>query len=109
MGLGNPFDEAVKAETSQLISHAALGELVRVLAEQRGQIIQRVSIGEGRRQQVEDQQGVSDEIKETPDGTITSMRIPNTTRWIGRWRTPTHFCFARSTCTTRFSTWGSIR
>ena len=36
MGLGNPFDQTVKAESAQLIGHMALGELSNGLAPQVG-------------------------------------------------------------------------
>ena len=53
VGLGNPFDQSVQAEASQLIGHATLGELVDGLAAQSGQVGAQVAIGESRREQIE--------------------------------------------------------
>ena len=39
MSFGNPFDQAVKPETPQLIAHPALGEVFHGLAEQGSQIV----------------------------------------------------------------------
>ncbi len=55
MGLGNPFDQAVKAEPAQLIGHTALGELSDGLAPQVGQFAPQVPVGESGRQQIEKQ------------------------------------------------------
>jgi hypothetical protein len=52
MCLGDGFDQAVQAESAQLIGHRALGELVLQLAVQAGQIGSQVSVGEPGRQQI---------------------------------------------------------
>lgn len=41
MGFGNPFNHAVKAESSQLIRHAALRELVNGLARKAARLLRR--------------------------------------------------------------------
>lgn len=60
VSLGNAFNQAVQAESTQLISHSTLGELVLRLAAQGGQIDSQVSVGESGRQQMEKQQRVPD-------------------------------------------------
>jgi hypothetical protein len=54
------LDQAVQAESAQLIGHTALGELVLRSAAQGGQIDSQVSVGEPGRQQIEKQQRIPD-------------------------------------------------
>lgn len=62
MGFGNPFNHAVKAEPSQLISHAASREVPDGLAPEGGQIVAQIAVGKPGGQQIENQQRIPDSL-----------------------------------------------
>lgn len=62
MGLGNPLNQSMKPQASQLIAHAALSELFGGLAQQGGEVVSRIAVREAGRQQVDQQQCVPDRL-----------------------------------------------
>ena len=56
MTVGDTFDHAVKTQAPEMVSHSALGQVSRLQAEQRGQVVAEIAVRKACGQQLEQQQ-----------------------------------------------------